>query len=127
MSPEKAAELRKRFPFVESTCKLNFGDGWFRMLAGMCGALETQRVSGLRIHVMEKRKYGVLYVEYVTDGNAPSADRIIAVSERNSLMWCEVCGAKCRKLAIPIHCYQSAISRVCDACWELEICRKMYR
>lgn len=91
MTEEKKAELLKRFPFIDAGCKINFGDGWAKIIMGFCGAVRYLSAGAFRITELESRD-GKLNIEYANDRNNSVLDKAVAHVEIRSTHACEHCG-----------------------------------
>ncbi|TSC83292.1 MAG: hypothetical protein G01um101419_46 [Parcubacteria group bacterium Gr01-1014_19] len=90
MNSEKVADLRTRFPFIGAECRFNFGDGWFAIVAGFCGAAKFRMDETFRITQLECRD-GKLNIMYVGHGGS-AMDKLVAWAEIRSVHTCEHCG-----------------------------------
>lgn len=120
MSPAKVADLRARFPFIDVGCKLDFGDGWFKLVAGFCGAAKFWMDDTFRITQMESHN-GELKIRYVGRGGC-EMDKMVARAELRSTMTCEHCGLLATQRTVRgfgMWWVRGRERRICPACRDL--------
>lgn len=89
MKPELENQIHKDFPALFSRpMHLEIGDGWYKVLRGLCVDLMAQPKPPKFTQI--KEKFGTLRV--YLDGYSFHSDRVVRVAEAASAVVCEWCG-----------------------------------
>lgn len=89
MKPELETQIHNDFPELFSRpMHLEIGDGWYKVLRGLCVDLMAQPKPPKFTQI--KEKFGTLRV--YLDGYSFHSDRVVRVAEAASAVVCEWCG-----------------------------------